>query len=151
MKFTKQGLFFVLISITIILLDQISKFIINLTKPNLGNLFAIRYVKNTGAAFGIFLGNSLILGLFSLVVAVIIIWYYKKIPKHKWVQLFTALFLGGTIGNAIDRIARGYVIDFIKLPFWPAFNIADSAVTIGAIGIIIYIFISDMRKDKVKK
>jgi len=65
-------------------------------------------------------------------VIAVIIYYFDKIPnKDRFLQFSIALVLGGAIGNLIDRIVLGYVIDFIDLTFWPAFNVADSAITLG--------------------
>ena len=75
----------------------------------------------------------------SLAVALAVLFYYKKIPQQKLPQFLFALFLGGVVGNLIDRFARGYVIDFLDLTFWPAFNIADSAITLGVILIVVTI------------
>ncbi|GAF74610.1 unnamed protein product, partial [marine sediment metagenome] len=102
------------------------------------NVFYFSLVKNTGAAFGILKNQTLLLIWFSVIVIGVILFYMDKIPKDKIVQIFTALILGGTISNLIDRLRLGYVIDFINFKIWPAFNIADAAVTIGAIGLIIY-------------
>ena len=95
-------------------------------------------IKNMGAGFGILQGKTFFLGIVSLVVAVTIISYYPRIPKEKIPQILFALFLGGVIGNLIDRFLRGYVIDFINFSFWPAFNIADSALTISVVGLVWY-------------
>ena len=69
----------------------------------------------------------------------LILFYYDKLPKKKYVVVSTALIFSGAIGNLIDRIFLGYVVDFIDIGLWPAFNVADSAITIGAIGIIYYL------------
>ena len=106
-------------------------------------------IKNTGAGFGILKNQTFFLGIISLIVAVTLIVYYKKIPKEKISQILFALFLGGVIGNLIDRFFRGYVIDFISFSFWPAFNIADSALTIAVIGLVI-LYIKEEIKEKKK-
>ena len=76
--------------------------------------------------------------LISLIVAAGVVLYYKKIPKNKWEQVLFALFLGGVIGNLIDRLFRKFVIDFLDFSFWPAFNIADACITVSVIGLIVY-------------
>ncbi len=63
---------------------------------------------------------------------------YEKIPKQRSIQFYVGLLLGGTIGNLIDRLRLSYVIDFIDLKIWPSFNLADAAITVGVIGLIIY-------------
>ncbi len=119
----------------IIILDQITKYFLESGKPSFG---IISYTQNTGAGFGILPGQTIILGIISAVVAILIIAYYPQIPKERFPLLCWGLFLGGVIGNLLDRLVRGYVIDFINVGFWPAFNIADSAITIGALGLLIY-------------
>lgn len=130
--------FFVNITALVIALDQISKYVIQFYNPNIGNyLFKIQLTTNTGAGFGILKNSTSILTMISLIVAITCIYYYHKVPKEKVIQTCYALFLGGVVGNLIDRLLLGQVIDFINLPLWPTFNIADAAITIGVIGIII--------------
>ncbi len=117
---------FILITISIIILDQLTKYFIPAT------------VKNTAAAFGILPGQQGFLIIFSFIFIAGVIYFYPRIPKTKFPQVMMALILGGAIGNLIDRLLLGFVRDFIDVGFWPAFNIADSAITIGAIGLIIY-------------
>ena len=137
-KINKQLQFFIIISSFIVLIDQLLKFLINNFRPDFSwNFFRIHFVTNTGAGFGILQGRTTILALISLIVAGIIIFNYNKLPKEKYTQILFAIFLGGVIGNLIDRIFRGFVIDFLEFSFWPAFNIADAAISIAVIGIII--------------
>jgi signal peptidase II len=139
---------FIIISALIIILDQISKqIVVSLLEKNesvfpanlLGNI-VLTY--NTGAGFGILRNWTGALGIISFLVATGIAVFYRHI-KHED-RLFVALVLGGTIGNLIDRAFLGYVIDFLSISFWPPiFNIADSAITIGVLGLIINL----IRKD----
>ena len=108
-----------LIAALIVLLDQTTKYI---AKNN------FNYTTNTGAAFGILQQYTNILILISMIVAIALIYYIRKYP---FVEL--GFLLGGTLGNLIDRIILGYVVDFINVGWWPSFNIADSFNTIGAI------------------
>ena len=84
-----------------------------------------------GAAFGLFKGQQLLFILVSLFVIILIFYHMKKYESYA-----LGLILGGTIGNLIDRIFLGYVVDFINLKFWPVFNLADTATTIGLIWLI---------------
>tara|TARA_Y100000310_G_scaffold89923_1_gene87132 strand:- start:83969 stop:84397 length:429 start_codon:yes stop_codon:yes gene_type:complete len=128
---------FILITLITIFLDQISKYIIYIKQPTINlDILTINYVTNTGAGFGILKGQTLILGIISLAVAVGIIYYYKELPKDRFAQAMYALFLGGVIGNGLDRFFRGFVIDFIDLGWWPAFNIADSAISVAVVGLL---------------
>ena len=131
--------FFWLITIIVIILDQLSKFVVSFTQPNINlRILNVNLIHNTGAGFGILQGQTIWLGLISLIVAFIVIYYYKKIPKEKVPQFLFALFLGGVIGNLIDRLFRRVVIDFIDFSFWPAFNIADACITVSVIGLVVY-------------
>lgn len=136
---------FVIITLLVVLLDQIVKYLINLFKPDWSiGFFRIIFVKNTGAGFGILKNNPIILGIISFIVAIIIIFNYHKIPKDNLSQIFLAMFLGGIIGNMIDRFIRKFVIDFISISIWPAFNIADAVISISVIGLI-FILWNDAR------
>jgi len=131
----------------IVILDQLTKYIIkqnfqlNQSIPVIKNILHMTYVTNTGSAFGLFKGLNWFFVLFSVIVIIAIFYYLKKIVKNeKLLQFAVGLLLGGTIGNLIDRIARGAVIDFIDFRIWPVFNIADSAVTIGIVSLIILLW-----------
>lgn len=132
----KKKYFFILIIITVFVLDQITKYLIEINRPS--NSFfgvSITYVENTGAAFGILKNNVTALGIISMIVAGIIM--YSIFSKKKEANIGYALIVGGAIGNGLDRLLRGAVIDFIDLGWWPAFNIADSAIVIGVLLIIL--------------
>ncbi|MEA3429729.1 MAG: signal peptidase II [Nanoarchaeota archaeon] len=122
---------FILSAVTIFITDQISKYWIRTSSTN--------FIKNYGAGFGILQNQTIFLIIVSFAILAGIIYYYKKIPKTTSYQTFTGLVLGGLLGNLVDRLFFGYVIDFISIGFWPSFNIADSALSIGIIGLIIWI------------
>ena len=99
----------------------------------------IVHIRNTGAVFGVFQGQSLALTIVALVgVAVILFlafYAYRHFPLlvNMPNRIAIGLILGGTVGNLIDRLSLGYVTDFISVGFWPAFNVADPAIIIGVI------------------
>ena len=131
--------FFILLSALVVFLDQLFKYLIFKFQLVFDlNFLKIHLVKNTGAGFGILQDQTFWLAIISLLAILVILFYYKKIEQEKWPQLFFALLLGGVIGNFIDRAFRGFVIDLIDFSFWPAFNIADAAISIGIIGLVIY-------------
>lgn len=141
---SKKELVFSFIVFLVVIFDQLTKYFILKTNPNLNlKILKITLIKNTGAGFGILQNQTFLLGIISLIVALLIIIYYKKIPKDTFPHILFALFLGGVIGNLIDRLFRGYVIDFINFGFWPAFNLADAVLTVSVIGLIVYYW----RKD----
>lgn len=108
------------------------------------------YVENNGAAFNILSGRIGLLSIISLlfVVGVIIYWVIKK-PENKILKTALMLLASGAAGNAIDRVFRGVVVDFIKTTFieFPVFNIADIAITCGAVLLIIYLLFFDTKKE----
>ena len=129
----------VLIGFLTVVVDQILKYLVLTREPQwLGSFVSIHLIKNTGAGFGILANNSLVLGFVSLVVAVILIVLYPKVDRKILPQVCFALFFAGTVGNMIDRFLRQFVIDFIDFSFWPAFNVADAAISIAVIGLVVY-------------
>ncbi len=140
-----------IISILIIAADQITKFLVasNMavgeTAFSLG-LFDITYVRNEGAAFSILSGRMSLLSIISIVfcIAVIIYWIKKK-PTHPLLCTSLTMIFSGALANAIDRIFRGFVVDFIHTTFinFPVFNIADIAITVGAGLLILYEIVYD--------
>ncbi len=131
----------------VVLLDQLTKFLIrknfqlNESLPIISNFFHITYVTNTGSAFGLFKGLNLFFILFSIAVAIGILYFMKEIKQNeKMMQLAFGLLFGGTIGNLIDRIALGSVVDFLDFRIWPVFNVADSAVTISVMILIVMLW-----------
>tara|TARA_S200000501_G_C20804208_1_gene735395 strand:- start:220 stop:681 length:462 start_codon:yes stop_codon:yes gene_type:complete len=143
--------YFILLSITIVFADQLAKYIISVNSISLINknfiIFSLDYVKNFGAAFNLFNGSRIFLSLVSISVAILIIFLILTKKSIKNIDLLSYSFvLGGTLGNGIDRIIKGYVIDFINLNFieFPVFNIADISINIGLV-VIIYSFIKYKR------
>ncbi len=119
--------------------DQLFKKIILLRQPQWNSSFlSIHLVQNTGAGFGLLQGQTMLLAMISLVVAITVLWYYPKLPSQQWPQLLWGLFLGGVVGNLWDRLIRNYVVDFMDVHVWPAFNVADAAITIAVIGLIYF-------------
>ncbi len=105
------------------------------------NVRIVHYA-NTGAAFGILEGAGPLLVVAGVVgVALILVYLFNPGMASPLVRAGLALMLGGAIGNLIDRAGNGEVTDFIKFPEWPAFNVADSAITIGAI-ILVWAFVT---------
>ena len=131
----------------IITLDQISKYIITLNYDYFLNknifIFSINYVRNYGAAFNIFEGNRVFLSLISIISSLILIYFiFFKGRLNLLDRYGLSLILAGSLGNGIDRIIKGYVIDFINLKLFdfPIFNIADISINIGCIILIFNYF-----------
>ncbi len=104
----------------------------------IGEFFQLTYVRNPGAAFSFASGATVFLSLFSLLVMIAILHYSVKITSRGWAVVL-GLVLGGILGNMVDRIfrepgvLRGHVIDWLQLPNWPVFNIADMAIVFAAL------------------
>src|SRR5207302_9836252 len=99
-----------------------------------GGLVRLDYTRNTGAAFSIFPTGSWAFAAIALVVSAGIVVYYRRVAGGPVVlRLALGLVLGGALGNLIDRVRLGYVIDFIDLRWWPVFNLADSAIVVGVV------------------
>jgi signal peptidase II len=95
------------------------------------------HVRNTGVAFSLFSGGGTVVLVFTLVALGVLVAYFTMRPSRPWLWLPTGLLIGGALGNLIDRIAHGAVTDFVKLPLWPAFNVADMAITVGVITLLL--------------
>lgn len=140
-----------IISILIIAADQLTKYLVvsNMavgdTAISLG-LFDITYIKNEGAAFSMLSGRMSLLSIISIVfcIAVVVYWIKKK-PTHPLLCTSVMMLFAGAFANAIDRILRGFVVDFIHTTFinFPVFNIADIAITVGAGLLILYEILFD--------
>lgn len=140
----------------VILVDQLTKAVLLHTLPAIGaaipvipGFFDIVHVRNPGGAFGLFAGKSAELRAFfflavSAIASILMTVFYVQIPQHfRWLRAGLALVIGGAVGNLIDRIRFGEVIDFIDLYVgqwhWPAFNLADSAISIGMGVVVIHV------------
>jgi signal peptidase II len=94
------------------------------------------HVRNTGVAFGIFSGGGALVLAFTMLALAGLLFYFIRRPDRPWLWIPTGLLIGGAIGNLIDRLANGAVTDFIKLPLWPAFNVADMSITFGVLSLL---------------
>ncbi len=102
--------------------------------PVIQNIFHLTYVENRGAAFGMFQNQRLFFIIMTtIVVGGVLLFMYKNKNMHLLLKISLSLVISGAIGNFIDRIRLGYVIDFFDFRIWPVFNIADCAIVIGAI------------------
>lgn len=136
-RYLTEGAFF-LLAFVVFACDQLSKLLIarnfvpGETLPLIPDIFHITYVRNPGAAFGIFAEHTPVFIAVSLLMAVIIILGGRFLSgRYFLIRLALALQLGGALGNLSDRLRTGSVIDFIDFRFWPVFNLADIALVIG--------------------
>ncbi|MDM8552704.1 signal peptidase II [Desulfobacterales bacterium HSG2] len=150
LKIKEKHIKLALIAGLIIIFDQITKAVILNTLllhesvTAIPGFFNITHIHNPGGAFGIFADQSLILRkilflLISSFAVVFVLYFYNKTPKtHPLLATAFALIFGGAIGNLIDRVRLGEVVDFLDFHIgeffhWPAFNVADSAITVGVV------------------
>ncbi len=137
----RKHLFLPGIALFILLADQLSKRWITIhlqlgepwnPVPFLRPLVSLTYVTNTGVAFGLFPGEGDLFVGVAILAVVGILTYYVRLSLGQWpVELSVGLMLGGAVGNLLDRLTYGHVIDFIDFKIWPVFNIADSSIVIG--------------------
>ena len=140
-------IYFLSLSIFIVLIDQFTKYLMLYNTKILLNkdfyLFRLDFVKNYGAAFNIFSGSRIFLSLISIIFSILLIYLiFRKNTLNPFDLYSYSFILGGTIGNGIDRIYKGFVIDFINLNIinFPVFNIADISINIGFILLLYNIF-----------
>ncbi len=117
------------------------------------NVFHLTYVENTGIAFGMFKDARLLFIVISILVLVILSMLYTKTTyRTQWLKVGTSLIFGGAIGNLMERMAKGYVVDFLdfRLIHFPVFNIADIAVCVGAVMLMVHFFISEGKEGTIK-
>jgi signal peptidase II len=94
------------------------------------------HVRNTGVAFSLFSGGGTVLLVFTLIALAALVGYLAVRPDRPGLWLPTGMLIGGAVGNLIDRVSTGAVTDFIKLPLWPAFNVADMSITFGVLALL---------------
>ncbi|MBT7903139.1 signal peptidase II [Candidatus Woesearchaeota archaeon] len=138
------------IAFFVLMLDQISKFLIKNSfslghsVPIINNIFHLTYVQNFGAAFGFLQHAQWLFVCIALVLIGGFIYFLPELVEQKVILIASALVMGGAIGNLIDRIFFGFVIDFFDFRVWPVFNIADSALCIG-VGILVVYYLLDRK------
>jgi signal peptidase II len=148
-KYRARLRLFLIVAALMVTLDQLSKLWINANRPQIGLLpgfLDLVYVENRGAIFGLFHSHAelfIALGIVASVVILVFLYYFPPATNVGTVSF--ALILSGAVGNLIDRIRFGYVIDFIgihvqELFHWPAFNVADAALTVGIFMLIYYFY-----------
>ena len=140
-------IYFLSLSIFIVLIDQFTKYLMFYNKKLFINkdflLFKLDFVKNYGAAFNLFSVSRIFLSLISIFFSILLIYLiFRKNTLNSFDLYSYSFILGGTIGNGIDRIYRGFVVDFINLNIinFPVFNIADISINIGFIILLYNIF-----------
>ena len=139
---TRGRVIFVLVAVAVFALDRITKTIVAAQVPYgtevllVDHVLGITNVHNSGAAFGTAPAFAGVFLLASIVVSIGLAIYVFRTPATEWMYAMLGLVMGGTVGNGYERLFNGTVIDFINFHFWPVFNVADSAVSVGVVLLI---------------
>lgn len=162
-KWWRQTRIVLFVAIIWIILDQVTKYMVRQQIPlhdtvrpfpALGDYFVFQHVNNYGAAFGILQNQGNFFIIIAVVVISAILFYVRHLPENQWyVRLLLGLQLGGAAGNLIDRLHQGFVTDFVRMGIpsiyvIPNYNVADSGIVIGVIGLGIYIIVEDIRNQR---
>jgi len=137
-----------LVAAAVVVVDQVCKQLVrdNIARGDhetvISGVVKLPHDSNNGVAFSTFSGAGWIIGVFIAVAVVGLLVYFARHATRPLAWLAVGLLLGGALGNALDRIANGAVTDFVKFPHWPAFNVADIAITFG---VIVLIFVLERR------
>ena len=130
---------FAMLAVAVVALDQLTKhfiftrMIVGDSYPVLGKILSLTYSRNTGSAMGLVPAGGRVLAVVAAVFVVcIVVWGARWAGRNPWLAWGLGLLLGGALGNLIDRVRFGYVVDFLDVHFWPVFNVADIAVCCGA-------------------
>jgi signal peptidase II len=129
-----------LLLVAVVAVDQVAKRLVRsgVAQGDSDGVFPgiqIVHVNNRGVAFGALSGKPIVLAVVLVALAGLVLWFFLH-SRRRYVWIPTGLLLGGAVGNIIDRLRDGAVTDFIKLPLWPAFNIADMAITFGVLALL---------------
>lgn len=142
-RLTPGRIAFALIAIVVFILDRITKSLVAAQIPYgtevavIGHLVGITNVRNSGAAFGFAPAGAIFFLVAEVLVSIGLIVYVARTPSQLWSDAVLGLVLGGSLGNAYDRIVYGTVTDFVNVHIWPIFNVADSAISIGVTALIV--------------
>lgn len=139
---------YIILSLAVVLLDQLVKYFVktsiklNTSQDLIPHVLSIAHIRNYGAAWSILIGQRWFFTIISIVALAIMLYYLKEKWTNWGYGLGLALMIGGTVGNFIDRIHYGYVVDMFELNFinFPIFNVADCALTVGVIILLIVMF-----------
>lgn len=121
--------------------------------PILGDLVQLWHVRNSGAAFSLFQGGTLLFLAVTVLAFGMIVYFHRTFRgRSPWLQVLLGVILGGTAGNLVDRVRFGYVTDFVSVGIgevrWPTFNVADSSIVVGIGLLVAYLFLADRRRQE---
>ena len=141
----------VLVMAVVVALDQLTKAIVRADVAvgqvnELLPFLKIGHVHNDGVAFGVLGGGGAVVRVGAFAALALLIGFFARNPGRALLWLPTGMLLGGAVGNLIDRLRQGYVTDFIQLPHWPSFNVADIAITCGVV-VLVFVLERNARAD----
>ncbi len=141
-------------ALLVLVLDRVSKALalrylsLGESRPIVDGLVHLTYVRNRGAAFGLFSDWSVLITAMAVLFTIAIVWFYYRYIADSYpglsAGLAVGLIVGGSCGNLVDRALWGYVVDFVDLRVWPVFNVADAAVTVGAVMMLVLVLREDI-------
>lgn len=154
-RFFQSNISLYMVAFVIIALDQITKAVVRSAIP-LGSYYSLWdwltpiarfvHITNTGVAFGMFQGNNTVFIILAIIVSIVIILYYPRVPKDDLIlRIALGMELAGAAGNLIDRIVFGYVTDFISVGNFAVFNIADSSITVGVAVMLLGLWLQERK------
>ena len=138
------------VALVVLVLDQLTKALVRADvqvgeKNEVLPFLDIGHVHNDGVAFGFLGGGGAIVLVVTFAALALLVGFFARNPTRPLLWLPTGMLLGGAIGNLVDRIRQGYVTDFIELPHWPSFNVADISITCGVIVLVIVLELGNAR------
>jgi signal peptidase II len=141
-----------LVAAAVVALDQIVKALVRGSvevgeRRDLVAFLDLVHVRNRGVAFSALEGQTALVVTVIAVAMAALLWYFARHAGRPLMWLPTGLLVGGAVGNLVDRIRLGAVTDFLKLPSWPAFNVADMAITVGVVGLLVVVELGE-RADR---
>ncbi len=143
-----------LTAVAVLVVDQVVKVAVRGSlqpgeeREVIGSVIQLTYVRNTGVAFGQLSGNGALVALLVAGAIGILLWYFLTHLETPWIWLPAGMVVGGALGNVIDRVVEGAVTDYVKLPGWPSFNVADVAITGGVILMVVVAELHARRQRK---
>ena len=137
----RTALLTAIVAVAVVVADQVTKAIVRSNISRIEEIDLVLGIKlihtrNTGVAFSLFSGGGPLIVIIAIVALGALLAFFLTHLHRPLVWLPTGLFLGGAAGNLIDRVRLGAVTDFVKIPHWPAFNVADICVTVGVISLL---------------
>ncbi len=138
------------LAVVVLVLDQVVKDIVEHhivlgEQVNVLGPLKLTLSHNEGIAFGLAGGGGILLVAISLIALAVVLWLFSRDPTRSGMWVATGLLAGGAFGNLVDRIRHGHVTDFIELPHWPPFNLADCAITCGVV-ILLVIYLREAER-----